>query len=284
MSQIARTSVHTIKTLWEGLARVPDLSKASIGTATALSALWFALLLIFYTVPEIDLAVAGFFFRATDCGNTANHLVCGGFPVSQNGVVQVIRKILFYVPHVTGLCILVALITAIVESKHKRISEFPALKMQNREWIAKLALSLLAALIGPFLVVNVILKEWSGRPRPIETDFFGGTMHFMPAGSFAGACDSNCSFISGEAAGAGIMICIVPFIPLAWRSRLGPPLVIASIATALLRVAFGGHYLSDAVLGWLSSPVIFAWVFVVYHLLCGPQKRSNSKPTSILHK
>lgn len=284
MSQIARTSVHTIKTLWEGLARVPDLSKASIGTATALSALWFALLLVFYTLPEIDLAVAGFFFRATECGSAVNHLVCGGFPVSHNGLVQMIRKILFYVPHVTGVCVLVALIIAMVESKDKRISEFPVLKKQSQEWIAKLALSLLAALIGPFLVVNVILKEWSGRPRPIETDVFGGTLHFMPAGSFAGACDGNCSFISGEAAGAGIIICIVPFIPPSWRSRLGPPLVIASIATALLRVAFGGHYLSDAVLGWLSSPVIFAWVFAIYHLFDRPQKRSNSKPSSILHK
>ncbi|OLP43137.1 phosphatase PAP2 family protein [Rhizobium oryziradicis] len=284
MSPIARTSVHTIKTLWEGLARVPDLSKASIGTATALSALWFALLLAFYALPEIDLAVAGFFFRASECGAGVSRLVCGGFPVSHNGVVQVIRKILFYVPHITGVCVLVALIIALVEAKDKRISEFPILKQQNHDWIAKLALSLLAALIGPFLVVNVILKEWSGRPRPIETDVFGGTLHFMPAGSFAGACDGNCSFISGEAAGAGIIICIVPFIPSSWRSRLGPPLVIASIATALLRVAFGGHYLSDAVLGWLSSPVIFAWVFAVYHVFDRPQKRSNSKPSSILHR
>jgi lipid A 4'-phosphatase len=278
MSQIAHKSMHTIKSLWEGLAHVPDLTKASVSTATALSALWFALLLLFYTLPDIDLAVAGLFFRAQSCGNAVNHLVCGSFPISQNGLVQVIRKILFYLPHVTGVCVLVALIVAIVESKDKRISEFPILKKQNRDWITKLSLSLLTALIGPFFVVNVILKEWSGRPRPVETDFFGGTLHFMPAGSFAGACDGNCSFISGEAAGAGIIICVIPFIPAAWRHHIGPPLVIASVATALLRVAFGGHYLSDAVLGWLSSPVIFAWVFAIHHLLRGSQKRSNSRP------
>jgi lipid A 4'-phosphatase len=273
MSQTAHKPMHMIKTLWEGLARVPDLTQASISAATALSAVWIALLLLFYTLPGIDLAVAGFFFHAQECGTAIGHAVCGGFPISQNIVVKAVRRVLFYLPHVVGVCVLVALIIKIIESRNKQIYAFPILKKHNEEWITKLSLSLLSALIGPYLVVNVILKEWSGRPRPVETDLFGGNFHFVPAGSFAGACDGNCSFISGEAAGAGIIICIVPFLPPVWRCRIGPPLVIASIATALLRVAFGGHYLSDAVLGWLSSPVIFAWVFAIYHLFYGPQKR-----------
>lgn len=272
MSHNEHTQNRLFKTLWERLSCVPDLTQASIGTATALSFVWMSLLLFFYALPGIDLTVAGFFFRAQDCGSNIGHAICGGFPISHNWLVKSVRKLLFYLPHIVGVCVLVALIVAIVESRDPKISAFPALKKRNREWITKLSLSLLSAIIGPFFIVNVLLKEWSGRPRPIETDIFGGTMTFAPAGSFSGACDGNCSFISGEAAGAGIIVCVVPFLPAVWRRRIGPPLVIASIATALLRVAFGGHYLSDAVLGWLSSPLIFAWVFVVHHLCTKSQK------------
>ncbi|MBB4955881.1 membrane-associated phospholipid phosphatase [Agrobacterium vitis] len=273
MSPFAQKAMHTIQTLWQGLGRVPDLTQSSIATATALTAVWFALLLFFYSVPGLDLALAGLFFRAQECGASLSHAVCGSFPISHNRLVQIVRKLLFYLPHVTGVVVVVTLIVKIVESKDRRVSAFPVLKKHNSDWIAKLSLSLLTALIGPFFIVNVILKEWSGRPRPIETNLFGGPFNFAPAGSFSGACDGNCSFISGEAAGAGILICVVPLLPPVWRRRLGPPLVIASIATALLRVAFGGHYFSDAVLGWLSSPTIFAWVFALYHLRNRPQKR-----------
>ncbi|MEN9895310.1 MAG: hypothetical protein RIR97_1162, partial [Pseudomonadota bacterium] len=47
------------------------------------------------------------------------------------------------------------------------------------------------------LIVNLLLKAHSGRPRPVNTDLFGGTEMFMAAGSFGGSCQSNCSFISG---------------------------------------------------------------------------------------
>ncbi|WP_321376698.1 phosphatase PAP2 family protein [Rhizobium sp.] len=268
--------MQRLKTLWSRLDCAPDLTQASIGKAISLSALWIVLLWFFYHVPKLDVIVAGLFFHATDCANSASQTVCGSFPVSQNSLAKLVRKLLFYLPHLITLFLLVALIIKRIEANDKRVSEFPILKKCNRDWITKLSLTLLSVLIGPIFIVNVFLKEWSGRPRPMESNLFGGDLSFVPAGSFGGTCTGNCSFISGEAAGAGLLVCIIPLLPTVWRRRIGPPLMIASIATPLLRVAFGGHYLSDALLGWLSSPVVFAWVFAIYHVRNRPQKRSYS--------
>jgi membrane-associated phospholipid phosphatase len=88
-------------------------------------------------------------------------------------------------------------------------------------------------------------------------------LDFVHAGSFAGKCVSNCSFISGEAASAGWLFCLIFLIPQPARSALSLPILAVSILIPTLRVAFGGHYLSDAVLGWLSSPVIFLALFAL---------------------
>jgi lipid A 4'-phosphatase len=276
MNEHAHPSMHRIKTLWRQLDCAPDLTQASIGTALGLSALWVILLWFFNHVPQIDRGVASLFFHASDCGSPLAQTVCGSFPLSQNSLAKLLRKVLFYLPYVAIVLILVALIVRLLQAQDKKISEFPVLKKRNDDEIAKLSLTLLSVLIGPVFLVNILLKEWSGRPRPVESSLFGGDLSFVPAGSFAGACHNNCSFISGEAAGAGLLICIVALLPAAWRARLGSALVFASIATPLLRVAFGGHYVSDVVLGWLSSLVVFAWVFAVYHLRNRPQKRSDS--------
>jgi membrane-associated phospholipid phosphatase len=80
---------------------------------------------------------------------------------------------------------------------------------------------------------------------------------FMAAGNFGGSCQSNCSFISGEAASAGWLLCVIPLLPPKFRRMLAAPLIAISLATPALRVAFGGHYLSDVMLGWLLSPIVF---------------------------
>jgi len=276
MNKDAPPSLHRLRTLWAKLDCAPDLTRASIGTALGLSALWIILLVLFYRAPTIDVTVAGLFFRAQACGEGLATAVCGDFPISQNTIAKLVRKVLFYLPHVMTVCLLVALIVQLLEAKDPRVSAFPLLKRRNHDWTVKLSMALLSMLIGPILIVNVVLKEWSGRPRPVQTSLFGGEFPFVPAGSFAGACTGNCSFISGEAAGAGLLFCLVALLPARWRTRFGPPLVLASIATPLLRVAFGGHYLSDAIFGWLSSPLVFAWVFAIYHLRTRPQKGSHS--------
>ncbi|CDM57084.1 phosphatase protein [Rhizobium favelukesii] len=90
----------------------------------------------------------------------------------------------------------------------------------------------------------------------------------------AGKCMSNCSFVSGEAAGAGWVFCLIFLIPQPARSALALPLAAVSFLAPAMRVAFGAHYLSDVILGWLSSIVIFAGLLA---LTDSPQGKKKSE-------
>lgn len=115
-------------------------------------------------------------------------------------------------------------------------------------------------LVGPILIVNGLLKTLWGRARPRSLSDFGGEWSYTPPMQIAGDCQSNCSFVSGEVAGAAVLAISLVFLALTSRNRGlrrvlygAPPLVVASVG--LLRVAMGGHFLSDVVLS-----VMFMWV------------------------
>ncbi|MGV8939764.1 MAG: phosphatase PAP2 family protein [Allorhizobium sp.] len=166
-------------------------------------------------------------------------------------MLRFLRLVLFYLPGGAAVLLIVLLLRAI----WRHGAGFWMTRARD------LALALIALILGPYLLVNVVLKSLSGRPRPYETDLFYGHLPFAPAGSFSGACTDNCSFVSGEAAGAGWFACLILLLPARWRPILGPPILCASLLTPGLRLAFGGHFLSDVTLGWLSSVVIFCAVF-----------------------
>lgn len=130
-------------------------------------------------------------------------------------------------------------------------------RLRYRMPVQRLWISLLSLGIGTGLITNLFLKAHSGQPRPFDTDLFGGKLQFMPAGSFNGACERNCSFVSGEASGAGWLICVLFVLPPRYRIWIAPPVILASVATAGLRVAVGAHYASDATLGLLLSITVF---------------------------
>lgn len=126
--------------------------------------------------------------------------------------------------------------------------------------MGRLIVALVSLCLGPGLMVNGILKAYSGRPRPVQTNLFGGD--FTPAGTFVGECAKNCSFVSGEASGAGWLLCLLFLLPARMRIWVGPPLVAASLTMAGLRVAVGSHLVSDALLGWLLAIILFMGLLV----------------------
>lgn len=218
-------------------------------TFIALFCLWWALLGLFSLFPQIDLGVATMFFQAQQClGSTKPDQICGIFPYSGDQHMRLLREIFFQLPYVVAFVLLWMLLRCWQDHG----ATFNALRARN------LKIALGSLLLGPVLIVNLWLKTFSGRPRPRQTDLFGGTLDFVHAGSFAGKCVSNCSFVSGEAAAAGWLFCLILIIPQPFRSAAALPIAAVSLLIPALRVAFGGHYLSDAVLGWLSSLVIFA--------------------------
>lgn len=244
------------KALLDSLRRDGDAYRASI-LALALITLWWLLLAIFYFFPVLDITTSAAFFDRTQCPDgTAAGVVCGDFPSRLDPLLIFLRKVLFYAPSAAAIVVIIALVKAL---QHHGATYEPAK-------VRRYGLSLIAFFLGPYVLVNLLLKSFSGRPRPHQTDLFGGEQPFMPAGSFAGQCDNNCSFVSGEAAGAGWLICLIPLLPKRFRLVLASGIVAVSLITPAFRLSFGGHYLSDVVLGWLSSPVVFALVVAVFEI------------------
>jgi lipid A 4'-phosphatase len=121
--------------------------------------------------------------------------------------------------------------------------------------------------LAPGVLANLLLKEHWGRPRPIEVGEFYGHESFVPWWDPRGTCDQNCSFISGESAGA--------FWTMAPATLAPPPLRAAAYAAALafaaavggMRIAVGGHFFTDVAFSgvftflivWIAHGLIYRW-------------------------
>ena len=151
-----------------------------------------------------------------------------------------------------------------------RVTPFVVLALYAALWLAKrtgarlrwapsgkAVIFLIAAIaIGPGVVVNLGLKDHWHRPRPVQTQEFNGSNPFRPWYEDDGACQKNCSFVSGEAATGFWIVAPASVLPAPWR---GPAIVAAfafGIGASLLRMAFGGHYLSDVLLGGLVTLIV----------------------------
>lgn len=119
---------------------------------------------------------------------------------------------------------------------------------------------LVSVALGPGLLVNGILKEWSGRVRPRDILEFGGSGSFTPVWDFSGSCSSNCSFVSGEGSMAAMLLMIVLLVPAAYRRVTLAVMLPFALLVAGARIAFGGHFLSDTLLSWCLTLMIVALV------------------------
>lgn len=125
---------------------------------------------------------------------------------------------------------------------------------------------LLVLIIGPGFFANEVLKDHWGRARPSQIVEFGGDKPFTPALSPSTHCDDNCSFVGGHAAMAFSTIAIGL---LAGRRQPRRILVATSLVfgtlVSLVRIAQGGHFLSDCVFGGLLVIIVALalhhWIF-----------------------
>jgi lipid A 4'-phosphatase len=229
----------------------------------ALMALWIALALVFNGEPEIDRAISSMFFAVQPCAQGSQASACGIFPASASASLQAVRNFFHYLP------VVVAIVVVAILSR-----DLAAGRRAADARVRFTAAALAAFVVGPGLIVNVFLKEYWGRPRPASTDLFGGLLPFVPAGEWSNACPDNCSFVSGEASSIFWLICLIPL----WPQRLRGKAVLATAAicvfSASLRVAFGGHYLSDVVLGGLSTLIVFSALAVLVERLFAATRRA----------
>jgi lipid A 4'-phosphatase len=130
-------------------------------------------------------------------------------------------------------------------------------------------------LVGPVLVVNLGLKDHWGRARPDAVTQFGGEALFTPALRIADQCAANCSFVSGEGAGAtalGVaMVVLAPWVlaplPLRRRRRALALALCLPVLAIVLRVAMGRHFLSDSVFAIL---IVLAIAAILHPLVVAP--------------
>lgn len=112
--------------------------------------------------------------------------------------------------------------------------------------------------LGPGLLVNVLIKEHSHRPRPFQTQEFGGQWQFRPFGHFDGQCVTDCSFVSGETSTAAWTLAPALLTPVPFQAFVVGASVLFTLVMGALRVAYGGHYLSDVTFGALIT-----WLLVI---------------------
>jgi lipid A 4'-phosphatase len=202
--------------------------------------------LILGLFPNIDLALSRRFF---DPATKA-------FLLARDDTALAVRETLVYV--ITAIAALAFIALAIKVAFPRRPMLVPGRAVAFL--IATLALA-------PGLVTNVILKDNWGRPRPYSVQEFAGPATFVPWWDPRGSCDKNCSFVAGEGAGAFWTLAPAAVTPPAWRALAYAAALAFGAGVSGFRVAFGAHFLSDAIFAgiftflviWLVHGLIYRW-------------------------
>lgn len=124
----------------------------------------------------------------------------------------------------------------------------------------RLALLLTLLVLVPGLLVNAILKEHWGRPRPVQVQEFGGSRPMVAA--FVPSRWGGGSFSSGHAAAAAWLVAVAVLL----RGRRSPWVLVALAYAGLVglaRVAAGGHFPSDVLISfllvWIGYLMLHRW-------------------------
>ncbi len=176
--------------------------------------------------PGIDLWASGLFYRAG-----------AGFFWGDWAPFRLVHQGLPYAVIGFGAAVAAALIAALWLRR-------PILGLD-----AKAACFLLLSLaLGPGLIVNTIFKDHWGRARPAQIIEFGGDKKFTPAFRPSDQCQHNCSFPAGDPAMGYYLVSAAFLIPAARQRRQGiAAAVTLGAALGVVRIAQGGHFLSDVV-------------------------------------
>jgi len=191
---------------------------------------------LFFIFPGIDVWFSGLFYDPST-----------GFPLSRLDALKALRSI--------GKWLIIGAVVALVAAPLIKLAR----PRQPTPVPPRDILFLLSTLaIGPGLVVNLILKEYWGRPRPMMVEIFGGEAPFVTVWRMSDYCLTNCSFVSGEASAAIWLVALAVIAPPNWRRAAMKILFVLAVFLSLNRVAFGRHFLSDILLAWGLTLLVIA--------------------------
>jgi membrane-associated PAP2 superfamily phosphatase len=185
--------------------------------------------LVFLIAPGLDLAVSRLFYDPAL-----------KFPQDQNATLTLLRDVAVGLEWTFAISVLLPLVLKVL---------FPRVPLLLRP---RTTLFVVATFVlGPWLIVNGILKEFWGRARPREILEFGGDATFSPVWWVSDQCEGNCSFVSGEAASAFALVALVFLVRKEWRLATGIATLGFATAVSLARIAAGGHFVSDVLIAWM---------------------------------
>ena len=119
----------------------------------------------------------------------------------------------------------------------------------------------IAALLGPGLVVNTILKDNFGRARPRNIKEFNGAHTFSKVFMVSNQCNKNCSFPSGHAAMGYYFSSVAYVVSRRWECIVFLAAIIFGTIVGFTRILQGGHFLSDVL---FSCSVILTINFITF--------------------
>jgi len=196
-----------------------------------------AVAILFTVFPQWDMAISSLFWDASR----------RNFALAAAPWARTARSLANYIPWAIAAPAFAAIVLKLI---------FPAGKMFMPARAAVLLALTMA--VGPGLIVNGILKQEWGRPRPVHVDSFGGKDAFKSWYETDGTCPGNCSFVSGEGALGFWLTAPASLVP-------GPAGTVAMVAAVTfgavaggLRIAFGGHFFTDVVFSAVLVVLIVA--------------------------
>ncbi|WP_298609507.1 phosphatase PAP2 family protein [uncultured Thiothrix sp.] len=207
-----------------------------------------------FWIPQwrLDFYISNFFYHPS-CSPQGWVLDCHG-----------LYQALFYssIPVISVLILLVGVVVIFWRPK----------TLAYKRMRLRMAYFVIVFMLGSGLVVNAIFKDHWGRPRPVQTQDFGGEATYVPPGQLVLNSEGR-SFPSGHSS-VGFAFLALWFI---WRRErpdwagwgLGFGLLFG-YAIGLARMSAGAHYLSDVIWsGWMMALV--AWA-VYYPLMKMPRR------------
>lgn len=188
----------------------------------------------FLLFPRVDLAISGLFFDGVR------------FPLQHHPVTHFLREAL-------QIVMLTLILLSVAGLALRYFAQRQLFSIGWRRWL----FVALCLLIGPGLVANTLLKDNWGRPRPVQTEDFGGNFAFAPPVLIiSDACQQNCSFVSGEGAMAFMTgFVILGLFGLSSNLAIALALLYGAFGSAL-RIMMGGHYFSDTLFAGLFMAMI----------------------------
>lgn len=197
--------------------------------------------IVFIKFPEIDLYVSGFFFDPE-----------ARFYLGGNPILETIHKSVRYLTITTAIILIGSLAACYIKKTN-------IMGVSKKKY----AYLILALILGPGLIVNLVFKENWGRARPHHTEYFQGTKEFTPAFIMTDQCERNCSFASGDpSVGFYFLAFALAFQRRRKQFAIGS-LALGSVYGAT-RIMQGAHFFSDVVFSFVFT---FSACYLLYLIM-----------------